>query len=350
MDPTGKFPLRFALYSVAIVYLLGDLLVFKGPIRHRIDLANPDSPAAIAAAKAKGVVARVSGRPISRSQLDRALAERLWLDGRSAGGLTPVDLATARHAALEELIDQELLRLQVRALAPQLSVGDAEIDERLRRLVGRFETKGALETAMKTQGITTEQDLRNRLAARIRQEKLIALRIGPFIKVTDQEALEWFGKNQQSVSLPERIEVRHIFIPTLDHPPEEAKQKLDTALAELTEKKKDFATLAKETSEDPATRDNGGSLGWMTRDRLPADFAAPVFSLGTNQPSLVRTRLGWHLVEITARKPAEPRTFEQAKPGILSALEAVKRREATENLRKSLRKPGTVKIEILQDA
>lgn len=347
MSAPGKFPLRPALYGTVILYLLGDLLVFKGPLRHQLDLTDPDSSASLAAAKARGVVARVSGQPITRSQLDRALAERLWLDGKTSTDLAPADLKTARDAALEELIDHQLLRLQTKALAPQLAVSDSEIDERLRRLVGRFESKGALESAMKSQGIEQEQDLRDRLAARIRQEKFVNLRVGPFTRVTEEEALEWFGKNPQAVALPERIEVRHVFIPTLAHPPEEAKLKLDTALAELTEKKKDFATLAKELSEDPASKDNGGSLGWMTRDRLPADFAAPVFALGANQPALVRTKLGWHLVEVTGSKPAEPRTFEQAKPEILAALEAVKRQKAVEDLRKSLRKPGTVKIEIL---
>ncbi|MEY3897968.1 MAG: hypothetical protein RLZZ214_3489, partial [Verrucomicrobiota bacterium] len=262
---------------------------------------------------------------------------------------TPAELELARKTALDELIDHELLRLQVKASTPPLPVADEEVNERLRRLVGRFESKGELETAMKSQGIGTEQNLRDRLAARIRQEKLIALRIGPSVQVTDDEARKWFAENQASVSPPECIQARHLFLPTLDHPPEEAKLKLDAALAALTEKKKEFATLAKEISEDPATKDNGGELGWMTRDRLPADFGAPVFSLAINKPTLLRTRLGWHLVEVTARKPAEPRSFEQAKPEIVAALEAVKRRQATENFRKSLRQEHASDIEIFND-
>ena len=335
--PGKSTPLGLALCSLIIAYLIGDLLVFKGVLRRTLEdysAPNPD------------LAARVAGHPITRSQLDRAIGEQLWLQGKSAENVTPAEFELARKTALDELIDHVLLRLQVKASTPPLPVADEEINGRLRRLVGRFESKGELETAMKPQGIATEQNLRDRLSARIQQEKLVALRIGPAIQVTDDEARKWFEENQASVLLPERIEARHIFLPTLDHPPEEAKQKLDAALGVFTEKKKDFATLAKEISEDPATKDRGGELGWMTRDRLPADFAAPAFSLAIYKPTLLRTRLGWHLVEVTARKPAEPRTFEQAKPEILAALEAVKRRQATENFRKSLRQEHAPEIEI----
>jgi parvulin-like peptidyl-prolyl isomerase len=296
--------------------------------------------------KADPPAARVSGHPITRSQLERAVSEQLWLQGKSAADLAPSDLKTARDAALQELIDHKLLRIQLEDASPRVSASDAEINVRQQRLVERYETKAAFETAMKSQGNATERELRDRLAARICLEKFIAQKIAPVIKVTDEEARKWFDANQAAIARPERVEVRHVFIPTLDHPPEEAKQKLDAALVLLTEKKKDFATLAKELSEDPASKDSGGALGWMSRDRLPADFSAPLFSLETNKPALVRTRLGWHLVEVTSRKPAEACTYEQAKSEILSALDAVKRRQAIADYRKELRKSVDGKIEI----
>lgn len=349
MSRPQKFPLRLLLYIAVLAYLVGDLFIFNGPLRWRIDLGDPTSPAAIAQAKSRGVVARVAGHPISRSQLERAVSEQLWLQGKSPENSAPADLASAREAALDQLIDHQLLRLQTRALDAQLSASDGEIDERIRRLVGRFETKGALESAMKSQGISNEKELRARLAARIRQEKFIDLRIGPAIRVSEEEAAEWFAENEKSLGLPERIEARHVFIPTLSHPPEEAREKLAGALAELTEKKKDFAALAKELSFDPATKDSGGALGWMTRDRLPADFAVPVFAMKPNEPALVRTKLGWHLVEVTARKDAAARSYAEAKPEIIAALEAFKRREAVAKVRNSLRSAESARIEIFHD-
>lgn len=327
-----------AVILLAGLYVAGDFFVFKGPL-HRLLIPQPGNLAAL-----------VAGQPINHSQVERAVSERLWLEGKSVASLPPAELALARKAALDELIDHELLALQVAAASPAISVSDSEIDESLRRLVGRFETKGNLETAMKSQGIPTEQALRERVAARIRQEKWLRERIAPDIQVTEEEARQWFAKNGAAVSTAERIRARHVFIPTLDHPPEEAKLKLDEALVTLTEKKKDFAALASEMSEDPATKDKGGDLGWMTADRLPKDFSAPVFSLPLNQPRLIRTKIGWHLVEVTERKPAEARSFEQARPEIFAALQAVKSREAVRAFRESLRGSSSEQIQVFNEA
>lgn len=349
MTQLGKFSLRLALYGVVLLYFVGDLFIFKGPLRRKIDRADPKSAEAIQLAKSNGVVARVFNLQITRSQLERAVRERLWLEGKTLDSITPENRKTIRYAALDELIEHELLRVKAKVNAPQLKVTDDEVNERLRRLLGRFESKGAMETAMKSQGIASEKDLRDRLSARIQQEKYVESKIGPLAKVSDEEAKKWFDENQKDLALPERAEARHVFIATLDHPPEEAKAKLDAALADLTAKKKDFAILAKELSEDPASKEAGGSLGWMSRDRLPLDFSAPVFSLPLNQPTLIRTRLGWHLVEVTGRKPAESRTFEQVKPEIIHALEAMKRRQAANEFRDALRKFEAAKIDVYHD-
>lgn len=349
MSPLKKFTLRLALYGTVLAYLAGDLFVFHGPLSRKIERADPGSAEAIAAAKANGVVARVFNLQITRRQLDRAVNERLWLIGQSIDPLTPEARKIVRYAALDELIDHELLRIKAKVNAPQLRVTDAEIDERLQRFQSRFESSDAMVSSMKSQGIASKQDLRDRLAARIQQEKYVESKIAPLVQVTDEEAREWFDLNQKDLATPERIEARHVFIPTLDRSPEAEKAKLQTALAELTSNTKDFATLAKELSEDPATKDMGGSLGWMTRKRLPADFSTPVFAMPVGQPSLIQTRLGWHLVEVTARKPAESRSFEQAKPEVLAALEAVKRRQAAIEYRAALRQFEAAKIDVFHD-
>jgi parvulin-like peptidyl-prolyl isomerase len=349
MTQLGKFSLRLGLYGAVAAYLAADLFLFHGPLRRKLNRADPTSPEAIAAAKASGVVARVFNRRITRDQLDRAVSERLWLEGKTLDAIPVANRRVLRYAALDELIDHELLRVKAKAHATQLPVSEEEINERLRRLLGRFESKSAMEAAMKSQGIPDERALRDRMAAYIQQEKYAELKIDPLVQVTDDEARAWFEEHQAQLATPERIEARHIFLPTLDHPEQEAKARLETALADLAAGRKDFPTLVRELSEDPASKENGGSLGWMTRKRLPADFAAQVFDLPPNRPTLVRTTLGWHLVEVTARKPEQPRSFDDAKSEVLAALETVKRRQAATEFRSALRQFEAAKIDVFHD-
>jgi len=329
---------RLTLCTAVLLYLAGDFFLFNGPLHQAIQVLSPESPESIEKARKEGIVARVGRHTISSSQLERALNENLWLEGKTLAGLSPEEQKTARKAALADLIGQELLLAEIKAAEPALEVSAAEIDARLKGFTARFSNKEALEGAMKSQGIASEKDLRDRLASMIRREKFVEAKIAPQARVSDDEAKKWFEAHGKELAIPERVEARHIFIPTLQTPAEEAKKKLDEALAQLTAKQKDFAALAKEFSQDPATKDRGGNLGWMTRARLAPDLAAPLFSLPVHQPSLVRTRLGWHLIEITARKATEPRTFEDAKAEVLSALEAVKRRDAVKAYRADLLK------------
>ncbi len=241
------------------------------------------------------------------------------------------------------------MRVKVAHNTRDLPVSDDEVNERLKRFVGKFETKGHLKAAMKEVGIRNEKALRNRIAARIQQEKYVALRVDPLIEVSEEEITAFFEDNRKSLEVPARIAAQHIFIATLNKPSDEAKQTLTRALADLNEEKKDFATLAKELSDDTATKNKAGDLGWMSRSRLPDDFAEQVFPLPRGKPTLIRTKLGWHIVKVTSRLAAEERTLEDARPEIVAALSAVKRHQAVADFRTALRKFEDHKIDIFHD-
>jgi hypothetical protein len=344
-----KFSLRFAAYLLVIGYIAGDLYVFNGPLGRRMRAKDPNSPEAIAKAKENGVVARVFNHQITRRQLDYAIHERLWLEGKELSKLTPGDRKLVTYAALGDLIDHELLRVKVKVNTKDLEVSDNEVDERLKRFAGRFETKGHMETAMKSVGIPDETALRNHIAARIQQEKYVAMRVDPIVSVTEEEIAEFYEANRQYLAIPGRIRASHVFIATLDKPSEEAKGILQKALSELNAGKKDFASLAKELSDDTSNKDNAGDLGWMSRSRLPVDFAESVFPLPKDSPTLVRTKLGWHLVVVTGRKGEKQRSLDDCRQEIAEAIGATKRHQATKDFRSALRRFETEKIDIFHD-
>lgn len=349
MNPLQKSALRLAIYGAVLTYLAADLFVFNGPIARKIEQANPFSVENLAAAKSRGVVARVFNHQITRGQVDRALSDRLWLSGRTAESMSPEDRRIARYAALDELIDHELLRVKAMAHAHETKVTKEGLAARMQRFKARFPNDAAMHAAMKSQGIPDETALRDRLNAHMQQENYVALKIEPLVTVSDAEAREWFEQHRDQLAHPERIRARHIFLPARNHTGPEAAQILDQALATLSQDPSQFAAIAGTISQDPASRHDGGRLGWLTRDRLDGGFADMLFKLPLNQFTIVESPIGWHLVEVIERAASTPRSYQDAEAEVIAALKAIKRREAVRSYRRALRQFEAKKITIFHE-
>lgn len=104
----------------------------------------------------------------------------------------------------------------------------------------------------------------------------------------------------------EQVQARHILLKTM----EEA-----NAVQERLKKGEDFAKLAKELSQDPGSKEQGGELGWFGRGQMVKEFEEAAFTLQPNQISQpISTTFGVHILQVTARDPK--RTLD---PSALSA-------------------------------
>lgn len=95
-----------------------------------------------------------------------------------------------------------------------------------------------------------------------------------------------------------QVQARHILVRIdEDTSDAQAKAKIDTLAARLAGGA-DFATLARENSDDPSSQAKGGDLGWFVPDQYGPDFAAPLKALADQQVSApFRTGAGWHIVQ-----------------------------------------------------
>lgn len=69
----------------------------------------------------------------------------------------------------------------------------------------------------------------------------------------------------------------------------------------------DFAKVAtsKGGSDDPSARDNAGDLGWFTAFQMVHPFEEAAYNTPVGEVSeIVRTRFGFHFLEVTDRRPA----------------------------------------------
>ena len=84
----------------------------------------------------------------------------------------------------------------------------------------------------------------------------------------------------------------------------------------------DFAELARENSEDPASAANGGDLGSIVRGQTVPEFETAAFGLEPGSLSeLVKTTFGFHILKVAAHEQARLRPFEEVSQEIQTSMQ-----------------------------
>ncbi len=140
----------------------------------------------------------------------------------------------------------------------------------------------------------------------------------------DPAALERLARNQydaapEKFSTPEQVRVSHILIHAKAC---DAEAHAREVLALARQPGADFAALAREKSDDPATAARGGDLGFFSRGKMAAAFENAAFAL--KQPGelsdVVRTEFGYHIIRLEERKPASRQPFEAVRDSLVKGL------------------------------
>jgi peptidyl-prolyl cis-trans isomerase D len=130
------------------------------------------------------------------------------------------------------------------------------------------------------------------------------------IDVREEEVREHYAVNMQRYAEPELRRVRQLLIsgnaPDAEGRIRDLRARLDAGM--------EFGELAREFSEDSLSAPRGGDLGRVARGDLDPVLETVIFSLPEgliSQP--VQTRLGWHVVEVTAIEPSRAQPFEDVR-------------------------------------
>ena len=124
------------------------------------------------------------------------------------------------------------------------------------------------------------------------------------IEITRLEVEDFFKTYKDSIpSFPKRHKVRHILIQIT--PSEESMKKTELKAFNILEeinKGLSFEEAAKKYSEDFASKDNGGYLGFVPRGTFVKEFEKVAFTLSINTISKpIKTQFGFHIIEVLER-------------------------------------------------
>lgn len=253
--------------------------------------------------------------------------EALLTDNR----LTPSDI---ENGLREQLNRQKLFQV----LGQTLYVSDAEVEKAFRDQVERAALRYITvpKERFADQVIVDDEELlpfyeNNRPNYNLPEQRrvnyvLIQPRlIEQTLEVPEEDLRAYYDSNTDEFTLEEQVRARHILLKASgDEAVAQARATLESVRRRL-EAGEDFATLARELSQDDASRDLGGELGFFTRGRYnPAleDAAfggAPGSIVGPVETDLI-TQTGLHLIEIQERRDGGQQPFETVSPGIHARL------------------------------
>lgn len=151
-----------------------------------------------------------------------------------------------------------------------------------------------------------------RAAAQVQLDYLLSVQPGPDF---ERAAHEFYLANPKQFVQPEQVRAQHVLIKTEGRSKEEARTLANHVLALAKKGDQEFAKLAKEFTEDPSGKDNGGDLGFFGRGAMVKPFEEAAFGLNAAGEVVgpVETQFGFHVIRLLERKAEATIPFEQIK-------------------------------------
>lgn len=141
------------------------------------------------------------------------------------------------------------------------------------------------------------------------------------VKPTDAELRKLYDQSKDSYLRPASAHVLHILVKSEPGATPQADAAARTKAEGIVARLRggaDFATLARESSEDPSSSGNGGDMGWVDMGKTVEPFERAIFSIPLNTISdPIRTQeYGYHIVKVVERRDQSVQPFEEARPAL----------------------------------
>lgn len=269
------------------------------------------------------------GSLVSRTTACRKLAGRVC--GR--GDLVAVIGSDAFYAAdvspdagaVEDERRRFIAAASIAAAAKQssLRVNQTQVNETIRLLHSQAATEAVWTSFLRGSRLTAVR-LHELAADWLCAREFIEARVDGAIRVTEDDCRKFYDTHRDLFVLPSRIRASHIFLAAPNATPPDvvaAKRRQIEEVAKVLARGADFAQVAATISEDEATKNRGGDLGWLSSARAPADFISATSRLQIGQISgVIQSSLGFHVVRIIATKPPRHLAFDEVRSEIASTL------------------------------
>jgi peptidyl-prolyl cis-trans isomerase D len=240
----------------------------------------------------------------------------------------------------EELVRDDMERRQLSAIMDSEFALDSEVSSQLilqgQTRSGRYINidSSLLQASISFEGEAGEKELEEFYQANLDRflepEKIsveyIELNSDSLkVEINDEEIAKYYEAHKSDFGSAEERKASHILIiaaadsdaATL----QAAQQKINQIAARIATGE-DFATVAKEASEDLASAEEGGDLGFFGTGVMDPVFEKTVFDLAAvnDVSKVVKSSFGFHIIKLTGIKAAEQKPLKEVKEKVIAAL------------------------------
>lgn len=305
-------------------------------------LAIVAAAAAQAAPLPADAAARVNGVPIAR----KALLEVVQALVSQLDDIP--DTATTekyRRQALDSLIDFELLYQE--GQARELVVTEADVTAEIAKTEKSFASPKAYQEALEARGLT-RADIESETRRALIVGRVLKDVVWPGVAVPGEQVERYYQQHRSEFSHPAQIRASYVLIRLAKGATAADRQTAGERARDIVRRARageDFGRLAKEVSEDPATSQMGGDLGFFGRGTMGDTFDAAAFALAPGEISEpVETSFGFIVIKVAARRAAGVAPLEEVRPRIEAIIRGEGRDKAQDAFVEGLRSKARIEI------
>lgn len=233
----------------------------------------------------KDIVAKLNGKTITADDLYKKL--------KSQGG----------RSIMVSMIDEYILDKEYETTDEMKKAAEATVKSY------KSSYGDSYKTFLSNYGIADDAELKSILIQQSKQEKAVE----DYIKknISDSEMKSFYDNNIKG-----DIKASHILISVEEDATDEEKEAAKKKAEDLIQKLKDgadFATLAKENSDDTESAKDGGNLGYFNSGDMVKEFEKAAYELSVDEYTTepVETTYGYHIIIKTGEK--DKPSFEKSK-------------------------------------
>lgn len=229
------------------------------------------------------------------------------------------EIKTENISKLVDMIDHKLFDKKYKTDDKEKE----SIETQIKQIKSYYTTDETFQNAISQYfGVSSEDELKEVLSLEYKRN----LAVTDYVKstITDKEIKDYYNDN-----ITGDMKASHILIKSSakDDATDEEKEKAEKKALEKAKKiikkldeGKDFAELAKKYSEDTATAEKGGDLGYFSADEMDENFSNATKELKENEYSKtpVKSQYGYHIILKTGQK--QKPTLKSSKKKIIETL------------------------------